>query len=112
MDASLSLYIDNGLIFASGPSWTHVQHTLQEYYTVTYNWLTWSGLSLESTKTELIFFRRSHDRTTPPPCVFLQDYHISSYVSIPPSDMVRYLGFYIHHKLQWKHHIQTMANRT
>ncbi len=41
--------------------------------------------------------------------MFLQDYSISSYVAIPPSEIVCYLGFYIHHKLQWKHHVQTMA---
>ena len=111
-DAALSLYIDDGLIFASGPSWTHVRHTLQEYYATTYNWLTRAGLSLESSKTELIFFRCSHDHTSPPPCILLPDYTINSYVAVAPATIVCYLGFFIHHKLNWKHHVQVMANRT
>src|SRR6266404_2462198 len=111
-DAALSLYVDDGLIFASGPSWTHVQQTLQAYFTVTYNWLTRAGLSLESSKTELIFFRRSHDRLASPTRLLLPDYSIQSYVAITPSTCVRYLGFHIQHKLDWCQHVQVMANRT
>src|SRR6266404_6926396 len=111
-DVALSLYVDDGLIFALGPSWTHVQRTLQEYYAITYHWLSHAGLSLESSKTELIFFRRSHDKSASPTRLFLPDHSIQSYVSITPSPIVRYLGFYIQHKLDWKHHVQVMANRT
>src|SRR6266404_510312 len=69
-DAALSLYVDDGLIFASSPSWTHVQRTLQDCFALTYDWLSRAGLSLESSKTELIFFKRSHDKLTPPTRLF------------------------------------------
>ena len=109
---ALSLYVDDGLIFASSPSWTHVQCTLQDCFALTYDWLSRAGLSLESSKTELIYFCRSKDKIDPPLHLLLPDHSISSYVTIAPSPIVQYLGFYLHHKLDWKHHVQVMANRT
>ena len=56
--SSLSMYIDNGVIFACGPNWTDIESTMRNEYRECVDWLTKAGLNVEPDKTELIFFKK------------------------------------------------------
>jgi hypothetical protein len=69
--ASLSMYIDDGAIFACGSTWEEVKSSLSAVYTACASWLELSGLTAEPDKTELMFFRRPQEREDPPNHIFL-----------------------------------------
>jgi len=52
------MYIDDGVIFACGRTWTEIETTMCDGYKVCIEWLEKSGLSAELSKTELLFFKK------------------------------------------------------
>jgi hypothetical protein len=52
---SLSMYVDDGVIFAAADTWAQTAARLQEGYRDCINWLTRARLSAEPDKTELLF---------------------------------------------------------
>ena len=71
---SLNLYIDDGAILACGKTWAEVESSLTAAYTSCASWLNRSGLKAEPDKTELIYFRRRHEKVDPPGHIFLSQY--------------------------------------
>lgn len=112
-NASLGMYIDDGVIFACGQRWEDVEKSMREGYATCIDWLTRAGLNAEPEKTELIYFRRRGEKTDPP-------HHIDLPLRVPPHDAsyrvpatttLRYLGFFFDNRLSWKHHVEVMCNR-
>jgi Reverse transcriptase (RNA-dependent DNA polymerase) len=65
-NASLGMYIDDGVIFACGCTWPEIETTMREGYKACIEWLGRSGLSAEPSKTELLFFKKKREREEPP----------------------------------------------
>ena len=66
---------------------------------------------MEPDKTETLFFRRQRERLDPPAAIHLRIPSHSTYYRVKASPDVRYLGFYINHKLNWLRHVEIMCNR-
>jgi hypothetical protein len=64
---SLSMYVDDGVIFAAADTWSQMAARLQEGYRDCINWLTRAGLSAEPDKTDILFFRRRRTQTSGQP---------------------------------------------
>lgn len=111
---SLNLYIDDGAILACGKTWTEDESSLIAAYTSCASWLDRSGLKVEPDKTELMYFRRRHEKIDPPGQILLpqspQHPQQGTY-KVTAVHRLRYLGFFIDHKLRWEHHVNMMCNR-
>ena len=55
-DANLYMYVDDGNILAWGPSYRLVSNALTKNFSDCLNWLKRAGLTIESSKTEVIFY--------------------------------------------------------
>ena len=112
-NSSLGMYIDDGVIFACAETWEGVSTLLRARYAVCLDWLARAGLAIEPDKTELLFFRKpgGHNVIPPPAHLFLPAPSISSYYKVLAAPTVRYLGFFINHKLDWTEHVNIMCNR-
>jgi len=106
------MYVDDGTIFGCAKlhssSASLVTHGLQEIT----EWLGRSGLKCDHDKTEFISFSgwaRPHINgplvTAIHPCTPTGSY------TVKRSELIRYLGVFIHHKFDWSYHITIMANR-
>jgi len=109
--AALSMYVDDGIIFAASDSWSQTADRLREGYRECVTWLTQAGLSAEPDKTELIFFRRRRERDTGPQHLHLFNPAISSYYRVAAAQNIRYLGFFFSADLTWDRHVKIMCNR-
>jgi len=112
-DSSLGMYVDDGIIFAHAKEWPEVQRLLRVRYSECQNWLKRSNLACEPDKTELIYFIKPHlSKYLPPPTsLTLPNPDGSTDYTVQASATVRYLGFFINHKLDWEPHVSTMCNR-
>jgi len=57
-NASLGMYIDDGVIFACGRKWEDIETSMHDGYATCTEWLIRAGLNAEPDKTELIYFRK------------------------------------------------------
>jgi Reverse transcriptase (RNA-dependent DNA polymerase) len=110
-NTSLSMYVDNGLLFACGASYDAVNQRLRDAYSECDLWLTRSGLGIEPEKSELIYFARPRSTIERPTHIFLPLSSHSTYYKVDATNCVRYLGFHIDYKLQWQQHISILVNR-
>ena len=112
-NTTLGMYVDDGVIFAQGDDWDTVNSLLTARYQSCEEWLRRNNLAIEPEKTELIYFRKPWSRQTDPPPdrIYLPDPAKSTYYRVAPKATVRYLGFFINHKLDWEPHVTTMCNR-
>jgi hypothetical protein len=110
---SLNLYIDDGAILACGETWTKVESSLIAAYTSCASWLNRSGLKAEPDKTELMYFRRRLEKEDPPGQIMLPNYPCrdQTHYKVTAVHRLRYLGFFLDHKLRWEHHVNIMCNR-
>jgi hypothetical protein len=108
---SLSMYIDDGAIFACGNTWEEVKSSLTAVYTACTSWPERSGLTAEPDKTELMFFRRPREREDPPGHIMLPIPSKNTTYNVSATHSLRYLGFFFEHKLRWEHHVNIMCNR-
>jgi hypothetical protein len=108
---SLNLYIDDGAILACGKEWADVESSLRAAYDSCASWLDRSGLKVEPDKTELIYFRRRHEKEDPPGHIFLRQHPHHTNYKVTAVHRLRYLGFFLDHKLRWEHHVNVMCNR-
>ena len=111
-DTSLSLYIDDGAIFACGRKWLNVKQTMRECYSTCVEWLMRAGLSVEPEKTELLFFKKWKDKPASPNYIHLPLPLQNTYYRVQASNTLRYLSFFLDTGLMWKHHVEVMCNRT
>jgi hypothetical protein len=56
----LALYVDDGCIYASGPTFVAVAHQLATAASLLLSWLRRLSLTVDADKTELMFFYRKH----------------------------------------------------
>ncbi len=68
---SLSMYVNDGLLFACGNTWEEVTENLTRGYIECAAWLESSGLVIEPDKTKLLFFRQQQDQLEPPGGILL-----------------------------------------
>jgi hypothetical protein len=108
---SLNLYIDDGAILACGKEWTDVESSLTAAYDSCASWLDRSGLKAEPDKTELIYFRRRHEKEDPPSHILLRKHPHHMTYKVTAVHKLRYLGFFLDHKLRWEHHVNIMCNQ-
>jgi hypothetical protein len=108
----LGMYIDDGAIFACGKTWSEVDEILRMRYSKCVNWLARAGLNTEPDKLELIYFKKCGEHSEPPPYIHLPLLLHNTYYRVTRSNTLRYLGFFFNSKLNWKHHIKVMCNRT
>jgi Reverse transcriptase (RNA-dependent DNA polymerase) len=108
---SLSMYIDDGAIFACGRDWNEIEEAMRAGYTTCVEWLARAGLNVEPDKTELIFFKKRRERLEPPTQIHLPLPTHNTYYRVQATDTLRYLGFYFDTRLTWSHHVDIMCNR-
>ena len=111
-NSSLGMYVDDGALFACAEEWADVDRLLRARYTVCEEWLRRSGLAIEPEKTELIYFQKPGvAHTMPAPTWLRLPLPSDSTYEVIPLDCVRYLGFFIQRRLNWKTHVTIMCNR-
>jgi hypothetical protein len=111
-NSSLGMYIDNGILFTCVEEWTDMERLLWAQYMVCDEWLQRAGLAIEPNKTELLFFQKPYECNPMPslPWLLLPDQDTCSYYVVRPVETLRYLGFFIHHRLKWEPHVHIMCN--
>jgi reverse transcriptase-like protein len=110
-NTSLSMYIDDGNLFACGTSYLEVTDHLCLAYWDCWNWLNRASLAIKPDKTEVIFFTNSHATHPCPNRIWLADPSHTLEYHIRASNMVRYLGIFFDHKLNWHDHVHIMINQ-
>jgi hypothetical protein len=112
--ANMYMYVDDGNILAWGPSYCLVTNSLISHYTDCLGFLKRAGLTIESSKTEVIYYSltcsRPHIHGPRPSSITLPTDNNGTIV-IPSSENVRYLGLFINHKLTWHQHVKIMATQ-
>ena len=108
----LNMFVDDGAIFGCGPSHKISSDLVRTGFDFILEWLSRSGLRADPDKTEFITFypKRPEYLVGPPITAIAVDDPFGRY-PVKRSEMVRYLGIFIHHKFQWSHHVKIMANR-
>jgi hypothetical protein len=109
--SSLGMYIDDGVVFACGHSWEEIEITMRNGYNICTEWLTRAGLNVEPDKTELLFFKKSRDRSVPPSYIHLPLPALRTYYRVQATTTLRYLGFFFDSKLNWQYHVEVACNR-
>jgi hypothetical protein len=111
-NSSLAMYVDDGRILAWAEDWESVNRLLIERYQRCKVWLRMANLAIEPDKSEVIYFRTPRQRLDfPPNCIYLLNPLENTSYTVQASDTVRYLGFFINHKLDWEPHVMIMCNR-
>jgi Reverse transcriptase (RNA-dependent DNA polymerase) len=95
-EADLSLYIDDGAIFASGPTFHSAVAKAAQAGTVVFSWLRCFGLSADADKPEVMFFTPPR---TPASLYRARPFHITLMngpdpVRVKAANSLRYLGVF------------------
>jgi len=111
---SLSTYVDDGAIVATGATHQSVIQKCQDGFFTVIDWLMRNGLRIDPDKTEFIAFQRC--RPNPERVGALRpslDLRIPSggTLTVRRSTTVRYLGVFVDKKLRWEPHVKIMAAR-
>ena len=113
-DSDLTLYVDDGSIFASGPTYNATADKLSKAVTKAFSWLHDSGFQIDAEKCEVMFFHpRSHMKKfyrTPPPRLEIP-IEGQDMITVTPATSLRYLGVFFTPKLNWMTHVQIMSTR-
>ena len=111
-DTNLTLYVDDGNIFASGPTYNATADKLAKAAQQVFSWLQDSGFSVNTDKCKLMFFHPQITCNitygTPLATVTLQ-FPDTSQVAIKPASSIRYLGVFFTPCLNWMVHVKTMS---
>ena len=115
-DTDLSLYVDDGNIFASSPTYQGTAMKLTRAANQVFSWLHQSGFSIDRDKCEVMFF---HPKTTKnhvtrhgvPPTTINLHLPDSTDISVKPACSLRYLGVIFTPRLNWTAHVKTMSTR-
>jgi hypothetical protein len=75
-------------------------------------WLATVGLAIELDKSELMFFQKPQERhpVPRPSSLNLWDPESAREYTVRPVETLRYLGFFLHWRLNWEPHVCIMAN--
>lgn len=123
---NVQFYVDDGLIHITTPTPQNIDKREQlslNMYNMRRAWsyLSWGlrdvlDLELEPDKLELIHFSKRWDNKkkwseTHPLGPVFKVTHNGQTVRVEPKKCIRYLGFWIDHKLNFKQHVTNMANK-
>ena len=109
-NTGLSMYVDDGNLFACGSDFSEVTNHLCSAYNDCWSWLNRAGLSIEPDKTEVIFFKNSHAGHQHPNHIWLADPTQALEYRVDAFNTVRYLGIFFDHQLNWHDHVRIMTN--
>jgi len=107
----LNMYIDDGTIFSCGVTHIHSAELARKGFSEITGWLVRNGLKADPEKSEFISFAPNLSKARIGGVV--TDIRLSDTFGnygVRHSDIICYLGIFIHHKFQWKHHATIMAN--
>ena len=115
-DTDLTLYVDDGNIFASSPTYQATAAKLTKATNQVFFWLQESGFNVDNNKCEVMFFHpkrtRKHEEKhgTPPPTLKL---HLpnGSEIDIRPKPSIRYLGVFFTLRLDWMTHMKILSTQ-
>ena len=110
-NTGLSMYVDDGNLFACGSDFSEVTNHLCSAYNDCWSWLNRAGLSIEPDKTEVIFFKNSHAGHQRPNHIWLADPTQALEYHVDTSNTIQYLGIFFDHQLNWHDHVHIMTNR-
>jgi Reverse transcriptase (RNA-dependent DNA polymerase) len=111
-DTDVTLYVDDGCIYASGPTYNVAAAKVTDAFTWILSLLRRIGLEVDNDKMELMFFvppRPSSHHGVLPQTVTIP-YGNGKTLTVKPSTSLRYLGVFFTSKLDWRLHVTTMAN--
>ena len=111
---SLQIFVDDGAIAASCATHRSAIERAGRLFEDVTDWFARCGLRTDPEKTEFITFynpRRSANLIGSPPSHIALRNAVNGEITVPRSTCVRYLGIYLHYKLNWTTHVRTMANR-
>src|SRR6267142_2461460 len=111
-DVDLSLYVDDGNIYASGPTYLSAVAKISAAWDRVRTWLSLAGLAVDFDKTEFMFFHPTHFSPRhlglPPTSILLSSGPATTHrVSVAQS--ICYLGVFFTPKLNWSLHVRTMS---
>jgi Reverse transcriptase (RNA-dependent DNA polymerase) len=112
-NADLTLYVDDGCIFTSGPTFISALAKVTDTFSLTLNFLTCMGLEIDGKKTEVMFFippRPSFNHGAQPQMVTIPCGNGKT-LTIRLSTSLHYLRVFFTPKLDWRLHVTTTANR-
>jgi Reverse transcriptase (RNA-dependent DNA polymerase)/Endonuclease-reverse transcriptase len=112
-DGDLTLYVDDGCLYASGPTFISALGKVTRLFETVLSLLQRMGLEVDPDKTEVMFFHprvTSHHGLRPVTTTIAIGNGKTLVVTL--SSSIRYLGVFFTPKLDWKLHVSTMANRT
>jgi endonuclease/exonuclease/phosphatase (EEP) superfamily protein YafD len=111
-DGDLTLYVDDGCLYATGPTFISALQKVTRLYHTVLTLLHRMGLEADPDKTEIMFF---HPRISPhhgaEPRTATIAIGDGKTLAVPISRSIRYLGVFFTPRLDWKLHVSTMANR-
>ena len=107
------MYVDDGAIFGCGVSHIASAELVRMGFAEITRWLACNRLKSDPDKSEFISFapRVSSDRIGGTVTNIRLSDSFADY-GVKRSDVIRYLGIFIHHRFQWTHHVTIMANRS
>jgi hypothetical protein len=109
----LALYVDDGCIYTSAPTFSAVAQQLAAAASLLLSWLRRLGLTVDADKTELMFFHRTRISTkrngAQVASITLSDGNSS--FTVKRAAWIRYLGVFFTPTLDWSLHVRTLANR-
>jgi hypothetical protein len=114
VDADFSLYVDDGNVFASGPTFDSAALCAATAANKVLVWLQSFGLTIDADKTEAMFFHPSNPsplRFGRPPRGLTLSNGGDGRIHITPCSSLRYLGVFFTPKLSWTVHVKTLATR-
>jgi hypothetical protein len=113
VDGDLTLYVDDGCLYASGPTFISALNKVTRLFTTILSLLHRMGLEADPDKTEIMFF---HPRITPHhgsrPLTATIALGNGKTLAVKLCNSIRYLGVFFTPKLDWKLHVSTMADCT
>jgi hypothetical protein len=112
--ADLSLYVDDGAVFASGPTFDSAAMHAANGANEVLRWLQRLGLTVDGDKTEAMFFHPAKPSMkhlgVQPRGLTLWD-GVGNHIHVTPSPTLRYLGVFFTPRLSWSLHVKTLATR-
>jgi hypothetical protein len=108
----LALYVDDGCLFASGPTFISTLAKVTETFSLTLRFLSCMGLKINKDKMEVMFFIPSHPTSNHgvQPRKVTIPFGNGETLTIRPSTSLRYLRVYFTPELDWRLHVTIMAN--
>jgi Reverse transcriptase (RNA-dependent DNA polymerase) len=112
VDGDLTLYVDDGCLYASGPTFISTLAKVTRLFEIVLTLLRQMGLEIDPDKTEVMFFHprvSSHHGARPSTVTIALGN--GKTLAMTPSTSIHYLGVFFTPKLDWRLHVLTMANR-